>query len=164
MEVRFVRMRENVKLPEKKHINDAGYDLAWAPLEDEIRLIEKIINGKVEYTQGCTIDPGQSVLLKTGLKALFSDGYMMEVKNRSGVAAKKGLLVGACVVDSTYRGEIFVNLHNVSNSTQWIEPGDRVAQVILSCVETITALEITKEEYVNYETTRGAGALGSTGV
>ena len=53
---------------------------------------------------------------------------MLEIKNKSSIAAKKQLLVGACVVDSGYDGEIFVNLHNVGKQTQWFKSGDKVAK------------------------------------
>jgi dUTPase len=56
---------------------------------------------------------------------------MLEVKNRSGNAAKRSLLVGACVVDSGYDGEVFVNLHNVGNKVQLVDPGTKIAQVVL---------------------------------
>lgn len=161
MEVKFVKMRDNAKLPQQAHKNDAGYDVSWAPE-----------NGN-EYSGGWfrgnqlqemkVIKPGESVLLKTGLRALFPSGFVMEIKNRSGMAAKKGLLVGACIVDSGYRGEIFVNLHNVSSEEQVVQPGDRIAQCIFYSVENVVSTEITREEYDEYETSRKDGALGSSG-
>lgn len=164
MEVRFVRIRDGAKLPEKKHTNDAGYDITWAPEKNEILDVERIVNGKVERCKGQLIHPGESVLFKTGLKALFPAGFVMEIKNRSGVAAKRGLLVGACIVDSTYRGEIFVNLHNVSKKIQTVEVGERIAQAIFYRIENVVAGEISEKEYADFETSRGEGALGSTGM
>lgn len=164
MEVKFVKVRDNAVLPYKKHTNDAGYDLTWAPESKEIQRASKIVEGNVIPCDGLEIPPGNSVLLKTGLKALFPEGYVLEVKNRSGVAAKRGLLVGACIVDSTYRGEIFVNLHNVSNKVQCVENGERIAQCVFYRVENIIATEISENEYANFETSRGNGALGSTGM
>ena len=69
--------------------------------------------------------------LPTGLRFGVPHGYMLEVKNRSSVAAKRSLLVGACVIDSGYDGEVFINLHNVGNVTQTIEAGTKIAQVVM---------------------------------
>ena len=65
--------------------------------------------------QSIAIDPGGSKVIPTGLRFGVPHGYMLEVKNRSSVAAKRSLIVGACVVDSGYDGEVFVNLHNVGS-------------------------------------------------
>ena len=56
---------------------------------------------------------------------------MLEVKNRSGNASKRSLLVGACVVDSGYDGEVFVNLHNIGTETQFVAKGAKIAQLVL---------------------------------
>jgi dUTPase len=91
---------------------------------------------------------------------------MLEVKNRSGMAAKRSLLVGACVIDSGYNGEVFVNLHNVGKDTQYIKPGTRIAQVVLVPVVHFRAVASGKDNlYEWYPITisdRGDGALGST--
>jgi len=113
------------------------------------------------------VEPGESILIPTGCRFAIPYGYMMEIKNRSSMAAKKQLLVGACVVDSGYDGEVFVNLHNIGATTQVIEPGDRVAQAVV--VPVVHARFVASESpdiYGWYPITisnRGAGALGSTG-
>ena len=92
---------------------------------------------------------------------------MMEIKNKSGIAYKRQLLVGACVVDSGYEGEVFVNLHNVGTDTQYLEPGDKVAQAVV--VPVVHARFVASESPDIYEwypitiSNRGNGALGSTG-
>ena len=91
---------------------------------------------------------------------------MLEVKNRSGNAAKKSLLVGACVIDSGYDGEVFINLHNVGKQPQWISPGMKIAQVVLTPVVHFRAAERSEGSLYDYPMTisnRGDGALGSTG-
>ena len=98
---------------------------------------------------------------------LLIDGYMMEIKNKSGVAHKRHLLVGACVVDSGYEGEVFVNLHNIGQETQLLEPGDKIAQAVV--VPVVAARFVASESPDIYEwypitiSNRGTGALGSTG-
>ena len=90
----------------------------------------------------------------------------MEIKNRSSVAYKKSLIVGACVVDSGYDGEVFVNLHNIGNETQIIQPGDKIAQGIMIPVVHFRAVETGSGNLYNWYpitiSDRGDGALGST--
>jgi dUTPase len=91
---------------------------------------------------------------------------MLEIKNRSGIAAKRSLIVGACVVDSGYDGEVFVNLHNIGTKTQIIEPQTKIAQAVMTPVVHFRALETASGDlYDWYPITiseRGGGALGST--
>ena len=87
---------------------------------------------------------------------------MLEIKNKSSIAAKKQLLVGACVVDSGYDGEIFVNLHNTGKQTHWFKDGDKVAQGVLMPVNLCEVVEVS-EDKLNLGSSRGGGALGSTG-
>lgn len=169
MEVKFLKLRENAKLPYKKHINDAGYDLSWAPDYknsrdySEYSCLRDDPNDKSKDIAILFIRPGESVLLRTGLKTIFPDGHVMEIKNRSSIASKKQLIVGACIVDSTYRGEIFVNLHNIGPEMQRIEEGDRIAQCIFYNIENIVATEINEQEFSEFETERSDGGFGSTG-
>jgi len=152
MIIEYARVRENVKPPIRANPSDAGLDLKFNP-ED----------GKTSFTIG----PGESVILPTGLRFGVPHGYMLEVKNRSGMAAKRSLIVGACVIDSGYDGEVFINLHNIGWGEQTIKPGDKIAQVVLVPVVHFRALESSsKNLYDWYPITmsnRGDGALGSTG-
>jgi len=88
---------------------------------------------------------------------------MLEIKNKSGIASSRQLLVGACVVDAGYDGEIFVNLHNMSPETQVIEAGQKIAQAVLVPV-VICGVEEVKEDSLNGRSTRGVGGFGSTGL
>ncbi|MBO4863251.1 MAG: dUTP diphosphatase [Eubacterium sp.] len=108
-----------------------------------------------------TIGPGETYLVKTGLSMELPEGYAGLIYARSGLATKKGLApankVG--VIDSDYRGEIMVSLHNHSGIEQTIEPKERIAQLIITpyiqgIFETVDKLS---------ETERGAGGFGSTG-
>ena len=87
---------------------------------------------------------------------------MLEIKNKSGIASKRGLVVGACVVDRGYTGEIFVNLHNPSDRTQTLHAGDKIAQAVFVKIETSVRL-VESDHIYDDETSRGDGALGSTG-
>ena len=83
------------------------------------------------------------------------------------MAAKRSLVVGACVVDSGYEGEVFINLHNVGSNTQYVAPGTKIAQLVLTPVVHFrpqeTATEALYNDYPMTISDRGDGALGSTG-
>ena len=138
--------------PDRANPSDAGLDVRYSPPPSELH-------------RAVSIAPGQSKILPTGLRFGVPHGYMLEVKNRSSVAAKRSLLVGACVIDSGYDGEVFINLHNVGNVTQTIEAGTKIAQVVMVPVVHFRAVERRDGELYQYPITmsaRGAGALGST--
>ena len=143
----------NVFPPTRSNPSDAGLDLRWSPDDTSVRALR--------------IEPGESKLVPTGCRFAIPHGYMMEIKNRSSMAAKKQLLVGACVVDSGYDGEVFVNLHNIGKVEQVLEPGDKVAQgVIVPVVHARFVASETPDIYDWYPipiSDRGAGALGSPG-
>lgn len=107
-----------------------------------------------------TIAPGETKLIHTGLAIAIPEGFVGLNFARSGMATKRGLApankVG--VIDSDYRGEVMVALYNQGSSTQTIEHGDRVAQMVF--VPYYTANFILKDEL--NETVRGEGGFGST--
>lgn len=107
------------------------------------------------------INPGQTVLVHTGIAMELPVGYAGLIYARSGLASKKGLApankVG--VVDCDYRGEILVALHNHSQETASILPGERIAQLVITPY--ITAA-FTETDTLN-ETVRGEGGFGSSG-
>ena len=153
MILQYHMLRGNDFPPLRANPSDAGLDLRWTPATEKETVH--------------TILPGESVLLPTGCKFAIPHGYMIEIKNKSGVAYKRQLLVGACVVDSGYDGEVFVNLHNIGTEPQHIEPGDKIAQgVVVPVVHARFVSSDTPDIYDWYPITisdRGDGALGSTG-
>lgn len=147
MKLKVFKVRENAKLPVRAHTTDAGADIFYCP-EDEYPLI---------------VYESESELIPTGLKIGVPAGYMLEIKNKSGVAFKRSLVVGACVVDSGYDGEVFVNLHNIGNERQTILPGEKVAQAVLVPIVEAEFEEVLEDDVYGTDTARGSGALGSTG-
>ena len=152
MMLEYCRIRGDVIPPTRANPSDAGLDIYFNPDDSS--------------TTGVMLYPGESKLFQTGLKFGIPHGYMLEVKNRSGNASKRSLIVGACVVDSGYDGEVFVNLHNIGREPQLIEKGMKIAQVVMIPVVHFRALETTQDNlYDWYPITmsdRGTGALGST--
>jgi len=112
----------------------------------------------------CTVNPGERFFIPSGIKANVPEGYALIAMNKSGVALKKGLMVGACVVDSDYQGEIHLHLVNTSDKIVAIEPGDKLTQFLLIPVDHSQVVVVSENELFEKETTRGAGGFGSTGV
>tara|TARA_Y100000310_G_C20475882_1_gene712381 strand:- start:255 stop:722 length:468 start_codon:yes stop_codon:yes gene_type:complete len=153
MNLKFYRTREGAKLPVRAHPTDAGMDLFYCPNE-RFKLYED--------TNDFWMPSGESRVVPTGLKVEVPPGYMLEIKNKSGIASRKQLVVGACVVDSGYDGEIYVNLHNIGTATQVLEPGQKVAQAVLIPVVHCGVEEVF-EDALNQESKRGDSGFGSTG-
>jgi dUTP pyrophosphatase len=151
MILEFQKTHDGARTPERANPSDAGLDVFYSPRGNR-------------SLPGVYVAPSESIILPTGLKFGVPHGYMLEVKNRSGNAAKKSLLVGACVIDSGYEGEVFINLHNVGREPQYVHPGDKIAQVVLIPVVHFRPVETIGSLY-GYPMTisnRGDGALGST--
>jgi dUTP pyrophosphatase len=109
------------------------------------------------------LDPGGTSLFETGLKIGVPPNYMLEIKNKSGVAFNRQLVVGACVIDSGYNGEIYINLHNVGTLAQVVKPGEKIAQAVLVPIATPEIEEIREDGVYDHTTERGTGGFGSTG-
>ncbi len=110
-------------------------------------------------TEEGSIAPGQREAVPVGISTSFSPEYYMRVAPRSGLAVKNGVDVLAGVIDSSYRGEWKVILHNTSQTYFHYEIGDRIAQAIPEKIST------EEFEFVDslLATERGAGGFGSTG-
>ena len=141
--IRVKLLREGARLPTYGTAGAAGADL-YACLDAPV-----------------TIQPGQTAFLPTGIALEVPEGCAGLVYARCGMACKRGLApankVG--VVDSDYRGEIVVALHNHGSEAQTISHGDRIAQFLITPVVT-AAYEVAQELS---DTVRNAGGFGSTG-
>ena len=116
MLVNIKKLNENAKLPTYGTVYSAGCDL-YACMDYDV-----------------SINPGETKLIKTGLSMEIPENYAGLIYARSGLATKKGLApankVG--VIDSDYRGEIMVALHNHSNEVQTIDKNERIAQLVVT--------------------------------
>lgn len=139
--MRIKKLDPNAILPTQGSPYAAGYDLYAC--------------------KGCVIEPGQTILVHTGLAMEITDGWWGGIYARSGLAAKQGLRPANCVgvIDSDYRGEIMVALHNDSDYIREIKSGDRIAQLVFHQLWTVD-WEVVDELS---DTTRGEGGFGSTG-
>lgn len=137
------KIHPDAKLPSYGSKDAAGADL-YAYLKEAV-----------------TILPGETKMIPTGICMEIPQSYAGFIYARSGLASKKGLApankVG--VVDSDYRGEILVALHNHSLQAQNVEPYERIAQMVIAPFIQVTFEEVEDLSY----TERGAGGFGSTG-
>ena len=144
MQIKIKKVNPNAKLPTHGSEQAAGYDL-YACLDAE----------------NITIDAHKTVKVPTGLSMAIPEGYFGAIFARSGLAAKEGLRPANCVgvIDSDYRGEFIVMLHNDTDEPKTVENGDRVAQLV---VMPFMPVDFEETDSLD-ETRRGAGGFGSTG-
>ena len=143
VKVLIKKLDPKVKLPEYKTAGASGMDL--------LAFIRKPL----------TVKPKTSSLIPTGLSVAFSEDYEIQIRPRSGLAAKNNISVlnTPGTIDSDYRGEIKVIIYNHSDNDFIINNGDRIAQMILTPV-----IKMTLEETLDLpETIRGKSGFGSTG-
>jgi dUTP pyrophosphatase len=142
MILRFTRLADEARPPARAHDGDAGLDLCAA--------------------EAVVIGPGERASVGTGVAVAIPDGYAGLVVPRSGLAARSGIgLVNTPgLIDSGYRGELRVLLLNTDPEQQFeVEPGDRIAQLVLVAVASPELVELDTLD----ETARGVGGFGSTG-
>ncbi len=143
MEIRIRKASPLAVIPTRGSEKAAGYDLYAAIAEPVV------------------IHPHETVMIDTGLQIEIPDGYFGAVVARSGLAVKENLRPENCigVVDSDYRGNWFIGLHNDGLEDRTIVPQERIAQMI---VVPYLSAEFVETDTLS-ETERGAGGFGSTG-
>ena len=144
VKVEFVKIHKKAQLPIYATEGAAGMDLT--------NVLEVPL----------TLKPSERAKVPTGLVMVLPSGYEGQVRPRSGLSAKHGITLTNCVgtIDSDYRGEICCLMINLGNEPYTIEPGERIAQLIISPVVHVETEFIEK---IPEETKRGAGGFGSTG-
>ncbi len=142
-DINIKKLDENATIPTYGSEFAAGADL-YACMEEAV-----------------TIEAGKTEFIHTGIALEIPEGFAGLIYARSGLASKKGLApankVG--VIDADYRGEIMVALHNHSENSATVEPGERIAQLVITPY--ITGIFHQVDELS--DTVRGAGGFGSTG-
>ena len=143
VKVLIKKLDPSVKLPEYKTSGASGMDL--------IAFLKNPIN----------IKPKKSSLIPTGLSVAFSENYEIQIRPRSGLAAKKNISVlnTPGTIDSDYRGEIKVIVYNHGDADFEVNNGDRIAQMVLTPIIKMKLEETDKLP----ETIRGESGFGSTG-
>lgn len=154
----FTRVRD-VKAPSRGTSESAGLDF----------FVPNDFAGK-------TINPGESVLIPSGIKCAYQKGHALIFFNKSGVSTKRMLTALACVCDSDYQGELHISLCNVGTEPQEIKPGEKIAQFLLMPIQLPNPMEVSSEqelfdqwalmrshdENTQVFSERGSGGFGST--
>lgn len=144
--MKFAKIRD-VKSPCRGHANDAGIDF-FVPND-----FEPVV-----------LAPHESINIPSGIKAAIPSGYALIAFNKSGVAVKKGLDVGASVIDESYQGELHLHMTNTTNDYVTINPGEKIVQFILLPVNYEMPEEVSEDSLFTEKSERGEGGFGSTGV
>ena len=137
------KIQKNIPLPEYKTDGSSGLDLL-ACIEEQIQ-----------------IEPGEKKLISTGIAVAIPNEFEIQIRPRSGLAAKNGITVlhTPGTIDADYRGEIKVILINLSNEIFKVNKHDRIAQMVICPIIKGTLEEVDELP----ETIRGSGGFGSTG-
>ena len=142
--LKIKKLRENAILPRRMSHGAAGFDLT-ACIDSPVEIL-----------------PGSLHRIPTGIAIQLPGEDLADlIYARSGLAAKHGITLSNCVgvVDSDYRGEIIVALCNVSDRSYTVQPGERIAQMVITPV---VRMETEQSDELD-ETERGSGGFGSTG-
>lgn len=142
-QVEIKKLHPDARIPEYMTELAAGMDICALP--------EEVL----------TLEPGQRCLVPTGLAFAIPPGYEIQVRPRSGLALKHGIALvnSPGTIDADYRGEVGIILINHGPESFTINPGDRIAQLIVAPVCQAALIEVTELS----ETKRGAGGFGHTG-
>ncbi len=138
--IKIKKLNEEAILPKYANPGDAGMDFFAN---------EEVI-----------IKPNQRKLVNTGIAMAIPSGYVGLIWDKSGIASKYGIKTMAGVIDSSYRGEIKILLHNLSAEEFKVEKGAKIAQMLIQPVEQRDIIEVDGLD----ETKRGTGGFGSTGI
>ncbi len=143
MDIKIKKLTEMAVMPTKAHSTDACFDI-YAVLDKDIYIL-----------------PGQSATIHTGFATDIPEGYFATVFPRSGMGINRHLRLSNStgIIDSSYRGEWMVALHNDGEDTQIIHHGDRIAQFTILPVLDVVLQEVNELN----ETERGNGGFGSSG-
>lgn len=164
--LKFIRTRD-VQIPSRANDTDSGIDF-FVPRDLSEVKITWYENPKFHAISDDTpiiIMPNEGVLIPSGIKTIIEPWYDLVFENKSWVSVKKHLVIGAKVVDSSYRWEIHLHLINVGKDIQVIRAWEKLAQGIIRKVELTTPEEITLEEFeASSNTIRGEGGFWSTWV
>ena len=161
--LKFTRTRD-VKQPQRGTARSAGIDF-FVPNDSQV----------------ITLLPHSDVLIPSGIKVNIPEGYMLIAENKSGVVTSRSAcerigrnpkkdayecspIIGACVVDEDYQGEVHIHLINTGSSAITIQPGTKIAQFVLVPVEYCSVEEVPSDELYTSNTERGTGGFGSTNV
>jgi len=166
--LKFAKTRD-VQSPSRGTKKSAGIDFYVPKATKEF--IDKLTSMNKEslimyetYKDNFRIRPFSNILFPLGIKVNVPKDYALIFFNKSGISSKKGLIIGACVVDEDYQGELFLNLINTTDDVVSIEFDKKIVQGILIKMNYINMSEVEETELYSHDSERGIGGFGSTGL
>jgi dUTP pyrophosphatase len=138
--IKIKKLSENAALPRYAKPGDAGMDFY--------------------SNEELTILPNERKLVSTGISMAIPEGYVGLIWDKSGIATKHGIKTMAGVIDSGYRGEVKILVHNLSDQVHKIEKNTKVAQMLIQPIECREVIEVEELD----QTERGEEGFGSTGI
>lgn len=168
MLIQYSTIRD-VMYPERGHPTDAGIDFFCPVMNNKFCKDFKEIPANSEINNfghtAIKIPPGANAVIPSGVKVEIPYGHMGLFLNKSGVATKMKLIIGAQVIDTFYSGEVHIDLHNVGTEWATIEPGMKLAQMVIVPAVAATPILCPEEDlYLNMksESYRDEAGFGST--
>lgn len=159
--IQFLKIRD-VKSPVRDVNENAGIDIF---IPEKSAFTDKELEGMNIEDDQIIILPGEGVIIPLGIKSKFDKDVALLAVNKSGIASKKHLVVGACLVDSSYQGELLLHLQNVGNREQKIGFGSKIIQFVPIKISTeVHTVTTDDNHFYEKETKRGNGGFGSTGI
>lgn len=140
MTLKIKKLFSDAKLPSYAHPDDAGMDLY--------------------SNQTIIIKPNERQTISTGISMAIPSGYVGLIWDKSGIAHNHGLKTMGGVIDSSYRGEIKIVVHNLSSQSYTVEKGSKIAQMLIQPVEQKKIVEVEELD----DTSRGEKGFGSSGM
>lgn len=139
--IKFTKLRDHVYTPirQKHYVGDAGWDLA--------------------ISEDCTIAPGDTVMLPTGVVVELPEGYFARITNRSSTRIAFGVTVNEGIIDNGWRGELFISAHNFLSVAAVLHSGQRIAQMLIHKLHDFKLEEVQSVS----SGVRGTRGFGSTG-
>lgn len=168
MLLKFVKTRD-VDSPSRGHATDAGIDFKMPKFDEEFKKAVKNnkANSGVYFDKGVVVIPPEAnIVVPSGIKVEIPFGHMGLFLNKSGVASKSDLIIGAQVIDTFYSGEVHVDLHNVGKAEVRLEEGQKLAQMIIVPILSCDLTEVSEDQLYDWmkeDEKRMEGGFGSTG-
>jgi len=161
-----IYLSRDVKSPNRGTEKSAGIDF-YVPndltMEDYMKFNKKV--NFDEDIKTLSLKPNERIVIPSGVFLKVPNGFALVSFNKGGIAVKKGLIMGACVIDEDYQGEVFINMINTSNETVLIKNGDKITQMLLLNVFYDELIKIKNfDDLYEDKSKRGDGCMGSTGV
>lgn len=160
------KVDESAKVPTKNYASDSGFDMyvhsfkkRWMVYHDRPEVL--FDEGHVKNFDSIELFPNDRCLIGTGIRATIGEGWELQLRSRSGIGIREGLVVtqGIGTIDEQYRNEICVAITNISGDKRLIKVGDKICQIVPIRVE-LPTIEVVDDLG---ETARGMNGFGSTG-